>query len=369
MGRRAQGTSYLRRGGIWSVRFRVGGKRHEYSTGIKAEPGARRPSEAATREGEQIYAACIQGRRVARPGATPTSTSALADLLADWLADLAARKPTREKYEKLAVTWLREWVRASALTEAALAAYFRRRLREVTRKTAECEASALRRFAAWAAETGATASAIVVPPLPAGAQGVRFGVRRRVRAPELSTDEIEAVLAGLPEHSDTGFPVRARFELMWETTLRPATLDRLSVPEHWAPGEAVIRLDAADDKEGYGREVPLTARAQRALARVAPAAGVVFGEHKYWRYLRPAAVAALPPAKARVFTGQHVRSAAITRALERSSNLAGVMHLAGHKHATTTSRYVRPTFRAAEAVIQAFSGELSGESASGRGAK
>jgi len=64
-----------------------------------------------------------------------------------------------------------------------------------------------------------------------------------------------------------------------------------------------------------------------------------------------------------VFTGQHVRSAAITRALERSSNLAGVMHLAGHKLASTTSKYVRPSLRAALDVTGSFSGERSGDGA------
>jgi integrase len=368
MGRRAQGAVYLKRGGIWSVRFRIAGKRHEYSTGIKAEPKAKRPSDAAVREGEQIYAACLQGRRVARSSrASPTATGTLAELLADWLDDLAARAPTREKYEKLAVTWLREWKRVSELTEAAVAAYFRRRLRGVTRKTADCEASALRRFGAWAYESGAINVPIAVPTIPRSVSGTPYSVRRRQRAPDLSSQEVEAILALLPERSESrirelpGFPVRARFELMWETTLRPATLDKLSVPENWAPGERVIRLEAADDKEAYGREIPLTERARKALERVAPVAGIIFGEHKYHRYLGPAAAAALPAAKARVFTGQHVRSAAITRALERSSNLAGVMHLAGHKHASTTSRYVRPTFRAAEAVIAAFGGDTAGD--------
>ena len=183
-------------------------------------------------------------------------------------------------------------------------------------------------------------------------------------------------MALLPEWSGKGkrknnlFPVRARFELMFETTLRPGTLDKLSVPEHWAPGERVIRIEAPDDKEGYERPIPLTERARKALERVAPAAGVIFGEHKYHRYLRPAAEAVLSKGKSAVFCGQHTRSAAITRALERSSNLAGVMHLAGHKHASTTSKYVRPTFRAALDVISAFdSGEVSGENPKRRATK
>jgi len=378
MGRRAQGIRFRPVGGIWTVRFRIAGKRHEYSTGVKVEPRQRRPSEAAVREGEQIYASCLQGKRIVRAGAAPTldSGSTLAELFAEWLEDLTVRAATAEQYEVFTVQWLREWKRVSEMTEASVAAYFRRRLREVIRKSVANEASALRKFSAWGVETGAITAPIVVPKISKSVTGTPYKERRRTRAPELSAAEVEAILALLPEWSGLDkrknglFPVRARFELMFETTLRPATLDKLSVPEHWAPGERVIRLDASDDKEGYEREIPLTEPARKALERVAPEAGIIFGAHKYHRYLGPAAAAVLPAAKARIFTGQHVRSAAITRALERSSNLAGVMHLAGHKHASTTSKYVRPTFRAALDVIGAFdSGELSGEKPRKRAAK
>ncbi|RYZ01815.1 MAG: hypothetical protein EOO73_34275 [Myxococcales bacterium] len=329
MGRRAQGVRYLRRGGIWSVRFRVNKVRHEYSTGIKAEPKARRPSEAAVRAGEQIYASAIQGKRVIREGvvaAAPRSTGGtLAEAFAEWLDDLTVREPTRDVYEDFSVLWLREWRRASEMTEASVAAYFRRRLREVVRKSAANEASALRRFSAWAVDTGTLDAAVVVPSIPKEALGTRSAQRSRTRAPDLSEAEIEAVLAKLPERSEAdGFPIRARFVVMFETTLRPTTLDKLSVPEHWGPGERVLRITSEIDKEGAAREVPLSARALQALERVAPASGLIFGAHDYVRYIRPAAKA-LPPAKAAIFTGQHFRSASITRALERSHNLTGVM--------------------------------------------
>jgi len=371
MGRRAQGAGYLKRGGIWSVRFRIDKRRHEYSTGVKAEPKARRPSQAAVSAGEQIYAAALQGKRLVRTGPAasraPGSGQSLAESFAEWLDDLTVRAPTRAQYEVFTVQWLREWRRASELTEASVAAYVRGRLREVTRKSVQNETSALRRFSVWAVETGALDAPIPVPTIPKSALGKRFAVRRRVTAPELSAAEIEAFLALLPERSATrsksepGFVVRARFEVMFDTTLRPETLNKLSVPANWTPGETVLRIADEDDKEGNGRTVPLTPRALAALKRVAPDAGPIFGKHKYWRYTGPAAAAVLPPGKAGVFTGQHVRSAAITRALERSSNLAGVMHLAGHKHASTTSKYVRPSLRAALDVIGSFSGEVSGE--------
>jgi hypothetical protein len=362
MGRRAQGASYRIQGGMWCVRFRVAGKRHELSTGVAAAPGQKRPSEAAVREGEQLYAAALQGKRIVRAGPARVAQLrglGLAEAFAEWLEDCPFRAETRKRYQVYAVQWLREWSRVADMGEAALASYFRRRLREVQRKAAQNESSTLRSWARWAHETGLLDAPLVVPRIPKDALGTPTPGRHRTRAPELSPTEVEGILALLPEWSGHGYAVKARFEVMFDTTLRPATLDRLEVPRNWAPGETVIRIEAADDKEGAAREVPLTPRAQAALARVAPASGPIFGHHHYYQYLRPAAAAVLAPSKASIFCGQHVRSAAITRALERSGNLPGVMHHAGHQHAATTSRYVRPSFRAALDVMRAISGEAT----------
>lgn len=262
------------------------------------------------------------------------------------------RESTRDLYEKYTVYWLGEWSRTADLTDSSIAAYQRKRLREVTRKATNNELSALRKFVSWLAETGMIAEAPTVPTASPGINGTPHHQRRRVKAPELSSAEIEALLAALPDRAARGHPVRARFVVMFETTLRPATLDVLRVPENWAPGETTIRIRPGDDKEAYAREVPLTPRAVDALKSVAPDDGLIFGQHRYHEYLRTAASSALPAAKAKVFTGQHVRSASITRWLESSGNLPGVQHLAGHRHASTTGRYVRPTFRAALEVIQ-----------------
>lgn len=359
MGRRAQGASYRIQGGTWCVRFRVAGKRQELSTGIAAEPGRSRPSETVIREGERLYASALQGKRLGRIVARPAQLAGitLAGSFAKWLSSAPYREATLQRYEEHTAAWLKEWSRASELTEASAAAYFRRRLREVQRKAVQNESGVMRSWARWAHEAGHLTEPLQVPRIARDALGTPSPGRQRTRAPDLSPAEIEAILRLLPERAPTGWPVKARFEVMFDTTLRPATLDRIECPRNWAPGERVIRIEAADDKEGAAREVPLTPRALAALERVAPAEGPIFGRHIYHRFLRPAAEAALPPAKARIFCGQHVRSAAITRALERSGNLPGVMHQAGHKHAATTSKYTRPTFRAALAVVEALSGE------------
>jgi site-specific recombinase XerC len=81
-------------------------------------------------------------------------------------------------------------------------------------------------------------------------------------------------------------------------------------------------------------------------------AGPIFDAHDYRKHIAKAAGKALPKELARIFCGAHLRSARITHLLERpSANLPGVQFLAGHKQVSTTSRYVKPSFRAARDVL------------------
>jgi integrase len=129
------------------------------------------------------------------------------------------------------------------------------------------------------------------------------------------------------------------------------TIDKLRVPDNYTRGATALLMTDADDKEAYGREVPLSLRARRALDSVLPKHGPIFGHHDYVIYLRRVR-RVLPPHKGKVFTWQHLRSARITHWLEKTGDLPGVMYLAGHKHASTTSRYVRPSMRAAQNVLR-----------------
>src|SRR5687768_17832221 len=113
------------------------------------------------------------------------------------------------------------------------------------------------------------------------APGTPFHIRRRGRATELSLDEVRAIIDRLPEwstpRSTKPFPVRSRFVVEFETTLRPATLDALSVPEHCQPGTAVLRISDEIDKARAGREVPLSKEASEALDAIASKSGLLFG--------------------------------------------------------------------------------------------
>jgi integrase len=259
------------------------------------------------------------------------------------------------------------------VTHERCIAYMHKRLKEVLATSVKKELAAMRSFVAFLHDSGLAdheASAIV-PRLPKRAAGVAFGKRRRVAAPPLSPEHVRRLVRALPEWSNVqngieAFPVRARFLVQYETSLRPSTLSRLRVPTHYREGSEVLRLTTDTDKARYARDVPLTKRARRVLDHVVrqldrkhKAAGhsgtyegEIFGVHDYRKHIARAAKLALPRELAEIFCGAHLRSARITHLLERPrASLPGVQYLAGHKQTGTTARYVKPSFRAAKDVL------------------
>lgn len=249
---------------------------------------------------------------------------------------------------------------AQGIVKASIAEYGRERLRVVKRATVQKERSTLRSFLAWCHEQGYLSELPDFPDLPRRATGTSFHRRRRGKPTELSPQECSALIAALPEWAvskKTGrFPVRARFKFMFETSLRPATLDALCVPEHYSRGAETLRISDEDDKARFGREVPLSAEARAALDAVCPDAGSIFGTHDYREQLKRAAEKVLPPHKAATFCAYDFRHGRLTQ-LAETGNLPGVAYLAGHKRVTTTSIYVKPGARAAKAVLGADASE------------
>lgn len=339
MGRRPKGYVLRRQeaGGPWSARWTIDGERDEYFTG-------ERDREVADRLARQAYAEALQGRTSRRAA----RGSLNAEVAARWLDDLTVRPVTVALYRKYAVYWLRD---LRTLDDATIARYVRQRLREVRAKSLKSELSALRGLLSWMVETGEMAEAPAVPRLDHSKLGTPSPGRHRVAAPDYTEREIRAVIRALAERSPTGFPVRARYVVLYETGLRPTTVDALSVPEHYSRGSPSLRLTDEVDKEGFARTVPLSQAARKALDGVAPERGVIFGEHRYARFVPPAARKALPPHKAAVFTAQHLRSACATHLLDAGAPLPGVQYLLGHRSTQTTARYVRPTEAAAKAAL------------------
>jgi len=350
MGRRAQGHKIIKRGRLYYVRFTHEGRRHEYGTGESTRT-------EADRVGHALWLAVLRGEQLDTgrgPAAGPTerpSGTPLEEVTREWLSDHPIRKSTLVLYGKYAGYWAKAFATTGELTSQAVAAYCRSRLQKARGKTVGSEMSALRAFVGWLVETDRLAAPPEVPTVTRQVAGTPYRHRRRSRAPEINPADVERILELLPEKSARGWWVRPRFVVAYDTTLRPETLDKLSVPENWSPGSNELSLSAEDDKELYGRAIPLTQRAIRELERVAPEAGLIFGQHRAGPYLKEAARKVLPESKAAIFTGQHFRSAAITHLLELTGNLPGVQGLAGHLHTSTTSKYVRPTLRAARSVV------------------
>jgi integrase len=235
--------------------------------------------------------------------------------------------------------------------------YMKTRLATVRGETVRKELTALRQFVGWCWQSGFVPGKVTVPSVPKRAIGTAFAVRRRSAAIELSPEECAAICLELPDWSSSlkvaRFPIRARFVVAYETSLRPATLDAIEAGVHYRVGSSSITLTPELDKSRWQREVPLSAAARTALDAVCPNEGLIFGKHDYRPHLRAAALAALPKDRAEKFCGAHLRSARITHWLEKTANLPGTQYLAGHKHAVTTSRYVRASLRAALEVLQA----------------
>ena len=283
------------------------------------------------------------------------------EILADkWLEDIASTidPETAQLYRLHMRTHLSPHFGGDphAVRTASIAEYGRARLRAVKRSTLQKERSTLRGFLAWCEEQGYLVESPEFPKLPRKATGTSFAVRRRGKATELTPEECEQLIAALPQWSrprlnQPSFPVRARFIVAYETALRPATLDALSVPEHYSRGASHLVITDEIDKARFGRTLPLTAAARRALDSVARVSGLIFGAHDYrWQLTKAAKAVDLPASKVRTFCAYDLRHNRLTE-LAEGGNLTGVAYIAGHKRVTTTSIYVRPGLRAGERAL------------------
>jgi site-specific recombinase XerC len=347
MGRHARGWTIRRRvaGGVYCVRFTHAGRVVERSTGTRDRVEA---EKAAAR----IYAATLQSSPIRRP--TRGAGGALEDLVGKWISSLSATHAatTLKTWEGYAAAqWIERWVVASDLTREAVEAYRDARLRATLATTVRKELTALRSFLLWLEVP------VEVPGIPKRVTGTAYASPRRKSAPELSPEQTEKLIAALPAWSTSKkvgrFPIKARFLVGYETSLRPSSLDRLEAPKHYRNGSATLLISPDVDKARYARELPLSKRARRALDEVCPKGheGAIFGKHDYRPHLEAAATKALPPDVAERFAGTHLRSARITHLLEKTGNLPGVQYLAGHRLASTTALYTKPSLRAAMAVL------------------
>ena len=410
MGRHAEGWSIQWRpfsaGGdaIGIVRFSLDGVQHSHSTG---DSDPKQAAESAKR----IYAGCLRGECPTRSGVARTSRAALmlVDELSSFVAEYDETHPTSDTGEVLAA-YSEKFVRffgsrVSDVTASEIERYTNKRLTQVQRTTVRKERSALRRFFEWLLrhEKIAREEIPAIYPIDKSKKGVRSKlVATRKRAPVIFTDvEAEAILAALPEWSAKStrkkdaptlachrFRVRAFYAALWETGLRPSTVQRLRLGIHYRPGRATLFVTGDIDKIAYERELPISDAARAALDRacVGVAEGaVIFGEHDRRKAFKNALAAMRvditdkilapgrfvdPVVDARIreaFDGLRILQGLDPEKMKisdydfrhsRNTHLASIgvdvpgrMYLMGHTQATTTDRYTHTGQRAGQAAI------------------
>jgi len=361
MGRRAEGFGIRWKRGWAYVRFTH--EKAEHCIALGTRDAGEAPALAA-----REYAAVVSGRR--RPVAPSGTLLALDELLAEWIE--AHRGSLDDTTLKTFVIYARKFVAffgtLDRITEGSIGDFSRARLRQVLRKTVAKERSALLSFLEWCREQGAIPEVPTFPQLPRKATGTRAGGQRATSV-DVTPEEAHAIIEKLPARSKMiagrRWPVRGRFLVAFETGLRPATLSQLSVPEHYTRGAATLRIAACDDKARYAREVPLSDMARAALDAALPDAGLIFGGHCFDKALKASARAVLGEERGKRFAAYDFRHGRATQLVAASGDLVGAGFLLGHKHATTTNRYVHGSRRAAERALAAVSGPFPAQAGMG----
>lgn len=365
MGRSSEGWR-LRldpRTGCYTVRFSLpGGARRHLST-------HERDQATATRVAQALYSAALVGSAQAARGVARGKKQPLPDAVAAWLdaIDSELDERTIHSYHLYASgQWFDRWAYVEDITRASAAEYTRARLRKVLRRTVVKELSALRGLLRWLfeQEPPRIPEVPVIDQPPRRAVGTPDTSRQLKRqAVELDSREVEAIIAELPEWSPGGptsapWRVRARIIFAWETGLRPATVSALRAPDDYRRGAKVLTIREEADKARAGRHLKLSPRARQVLEAVCPDEGAIFGAHRVTEYLREAARKAarkrrLSRAKAERVSVYDLRHARLTHLAGVSEgDLPGLMQLAGHKNASTTSKYIRAVAARTERMLE-----------------
>lgn len=299
------------------------------------------------------YASLVEGRVIDEHDDRIRTSDSLPTLLSSWLGDSRELYPSTIGLLRIHAVHFSTFFRniRDIMGDTAPQRYGQHRIKSVMRTTVRKELSSLFNFYGWCMTHDKIRSLPRRADLAPGLRGVRVG-KQRAKPLHLTPDEALSILDALPEWAAKGgrgknpgevagaFRVRDFFSLLWETGLRPGTISKLEVPQHWKPGRGELFISADIDKARYERAVPLTKAALAILARCAPKAGPVFGAHAYGAIAKRAAVAVLGPERAKLFAPYDLRHARATFLLAASQDMLGVGYMLGHKQTTTTNRYL-----------------------------
>lgn len=361
MGRHAKAWKLEWRRGIGYVRFSHQKKQYLVSTGT-------RDLGKALAEAARLYSRIIGGSAAIAREPKSLVLVPLRELCAEWLASLQGILDplTLKTYEETYVGkhWLGHYDTIESMcSEIERGRYVSNRLQRALAGTVQKEVWVQDKFLLWCRKKAKVID--VTPPRiewDKRTLGTRTG-RQRAKARELTLQQVQSFLDVLPGWLETGrratkkkpVPVRARFVLEYETSLRPATLNEL-VWGDWKGGTLTIRPET--DKVRFGRDLPLTSIAIETLERTRDESierglpvgqkDLIFGKHAHWKTLKKAAqkvgLDGVNP-----YDLRHGRA---THMADASASLTGIGQMLGHKQASTTSRYLHASKRAAQEAIE-----------------
>jgi integrase len=392
-------TTYESEEGYAMLNARIAGRRVRKALGIPWAADDGRTQEHAQRIRQaagEAYAQLINGRSLKpEPEARVQTGSTLKELLELFAVDDGRTYPASAKltitHNLHLVVFAADEFRGFADKDATpkwrgdkctplerLAAdigpteYVRERLRVVLKHTVIKEVTTMFRFFAWAKQHRHILTLPPRPEYPRKAVGVRSGPQRATPV-QTTHEETLSIIAAMPEWTARGgrnrgrqtpnaIPVRDLARLAYETSLRPSTIARVSIPEHFEPGAKKLWVPPEIDKgKNKGRHVALSKIALEILNRHARRAlaegrtGLLFGAHDLRVQWKRAAAKVLPKRQAEQFSIYDFRHAAGRRMVRASGgNLLGVAHQMGHKRLTTTNQYLEPSEADGDAVVEAM---------------
>jgi integrase len=350
-------------GDVYQFRFTAHGVRHRGSTG-------RRDFGEAQAEALRIYAAALAHKPLPKTRAVkrPAASADLTDTFARFIASLTGKKSAeylRKMESHFGAHFAHRWRTLAEMTQpGAIDTYASDRLAgkspavEPTKKfkrrakaepvTVHKELVTLRRFLKWTLKMGMIAELPHVEPVSQVSS---------YTPPDYSTEDAKRLLAALPSRREhpSRHPVREFFTLQWAQASRPGEVESLRVRDvNLKRREMTIRQ--SEDKARVGRTVALSDEAAEViedmLAEKRPADSFLFGVHNYRAQLAKAAAALELPRPTR----HHLRHFRLTE-LGHTPGVspAALQFLAGHKHMSTTDKYIHSKTKATRDLFDAVS--------------
>lgn len=365
MGRVAQGWKLVCRRGVYGIRW-------------TNEPGKlpKRPEVSlrttdpveAARLAPTVYAENVSGssKEDSAEGSNNriNATTKLKVLIAEWLdaIEIQLGRGTGDTYIIYGNHWLKHMKTLGDLRPAKIDEYQNARLKVVLHSTLKLERSALRRFCKWLKVHEYIRRVPEFPEVGNNVLGTKYHKRRRQKPTEvLSPEQMDAVIDDMPEWSarrvrGRHFPIKARFEFARETGLRPVTIDGLIGRDLTVSG---LSVRDENDKNRWGRVVPLTPRALAAIQSVLPEDPdqLIFGEHEWDVIFYRHAVRVLDAGLADKMAPYDLKHGLVTELFDQGYSETGIQFLTGTKSAIR--RYSHPTRSAADEVIRGRSGDAA----------